>query len=46
MADPSNQLPTATVLVVFQQRAVASWIGNRLWIGDCLTASVLRPEKA
>ena len=30
MVDPSDQLPTTTILVVFQQRAVANWIG------DCL----------
>ena len=35
MVDPSNRLPTATVLVVFQQRAVANWIAD-CRIGDCL----------
>ena len=36
MVDPPNLLPRATVLVVFQQRAVASWVADRLGIGDCL----------
>ena len=37
MAEPSNRLPMTTVLVVLQQRAVADWIPDCLWIRDCLT---------
>jgi len=37
MVDPSNLLPTIRVLVVFQQRAVADWVGGRLRIGNCLS---------
>jgi DNA-binding response OmpR family regulator len=36
MANASNRLPTATVLVVLQKRAVAKWLTDRLWIGECL----------
>jgi len=36
MTDPSNLFHTTRVLVVFQQRAVASWVADRLGIGDCL----------
>ena len=37
MLYPSNRMPTTTVLVVFQQRAVANWSAHCLSIGDCLT---------
>jgi DNA-binding response OmpR family regulator len=36
MIDRSNLLPTARVLVVFQQRAVANWSARYLPIRDCL----------
>jgi DNA-binding response OmpR family regulator len=36
MVDPPNLLPTVTILVVLQQRAVANWHADRLLIGDCL----------
>jgi DNA-binding response OmpR family regulator len=36
MVDPSNLLPTARVLIVLQQRAVANWLTDRLWIEECL----------
>ena len=36
MVDPLSQPSTTTILVVFQQRAVANWVGDSLRIGDCL----------